>query len=214
MESATSPAARPPRRTRAEQATATRAALLDAAHAVFLREGFHGATLDAVAAEAGLTKGAVYSRFDGKADLFFALLERRYDERIAELDALGTGQSLAEGARAVSRQWLLGAREQLDWVLLAVEFRIHVIRHPELQPRYRAAQARLRGAVTAAVERAGGTAPRADGLTHDDVARMGIAVGNALALEQALDADPRVLEAIYDAINGALARELGEGGAR
>ena len=74
----------------------------------------------------------MYSRFDGKADLFFALLERRFDERVAELDTTPNRGSLAGDADALSREWLLGARDQLDWVLLVVEFRIHVIRHPEL----------------------------------------------------------------------------------
>src|SRR5690349_10270895 len=73
---------------RAEQAAANHAAVLDAARAVFLRAGYHGATVEAVAAEAGFTIGAVYSRFRGKAELFLALLEQRITERIGQLRAL------------------------------------------------------------------------------------------------------------------------------
>ena len=61
--------------TRAEQQSRTRAALVASARRVFGREGFHGANLAAIAREAGLTKGAVYSNFDGKADLFLAVLD-------------------------------------------------------------------------------------------------------------------------------------------
>ena len=53
----------------------TRRHLLEAAGVVFARQGFHGATLDEVAATAGFTKGAVYSNFTSKDDLFLALGE-------------------------------------------------------------------------------------------------------------------------------------------
>src|ERR1022692_3114734 len=49
-----------------------------AAAQVFAERGFHGATLDAVASAAGFSKGAVYSNFKNKEDLFLALLEASY----------------------------------------------------------------------------------------------------------------------------------------
>jgi AcrR family transcriptional regulator len=61
--------------TRAEQQSRTRAALVASARRVFGRDGFNGANLAAIAREAGLTKGAVYSNFDSKADLFLAVLD-------------------------------------------------------------------------------------------------------------------------------------------
>src|SRR5471032_739723 len=61
----------------------TRQHLLDAAAIVFARDGFHGATLDDVAATAGFTKGAVYSNFKSKDDLFLALLDDRIDRQFS-----------------------------------------------------------------------------------------------------------------------------------
>ncbi|WP_106403417.1 TetR/AcrR family transcriptional regulator [Actinocorallia populi] len=61
---------------RQEKRTRTRNALLDAAQRLWAERGIHGASLDDIAGAAGLTKGAVYSNFTGKADLLFALLER------------------------------------------------------------------------------------------------------------------------------------------
>ena len=61
----------------------TRQHLLDAAAIVFARKGFHGATLDEVAKLAGFTKGAVYSNFKSKDDLFLALLEQKSDRSYA-----------------------------------------------------------------------------------------------------------------------------------
>lgn len=55
----------------------TRTRILDAAARVFARHGFAGATLDQVAADAGMTKGAVYWHFASKADLYLALMAER-----------------------------------------------------------------------------------------------------------------------------------------
>ena len=73
------------RMTRAERSEQTRTELIVAARTVFLRRGFHGASLDEISAEAGYTTGAVYSRFGGKDDLFLAVLEAAY-ARIREAE--------------------------------------------------------------------------------------------------------------------------------
>ena len=51
--------------------------LLEAAAAVFAARGFHAATLDEIAAAAGFTKGAIYSNFGSKEELFLALVDQR-----------------------------------------------------------------------------------------------------------------------------------------
>ncbi len=63
----------------------TRDHLLAAAAQVFADRGFHGASLDEVAAVAGFTKGAVYSNFESKEGLFLALFKANYDR---EMEAL------------------------------------------------------------------------------------------------------------------------------
>ena len=63
----------------------TREYLLQAAALVFSERGFHAATLDEVAAAAGFTKGAVYSNFKSKEDLFLALLEDAYARDITAI---------------------------------------------------------------------------------------------------------------------------------
>ena len=59
----------------------TRQHLLDGAAIVFARNGFHGSTLDEVAATAGFSKGAVYSNFKSKDDLFLELFHERVETR-------------------------------------------------------------------------------------------------------------------------------------
>lgn len=62
-------------RTRAERQRETRDALILAALDAFSRDGYHATSLESIANEAGFSKGAVYSNFDGKSDLFLALMD-------------------------------------------------------------------------------------------------------------------------------------------
>lgn len=63
----------PPSRHQRQQQT--RAALVEAGREVFAELGYHGANLDRIARQAGFSKGAVYSNFDGKASLFLAVMD-------------------------------------------------------------------------------------------------------------------------------------------
>jgi AcrR family transcriptional regulator len=131
-----------PRLSRAEQNDRNRTLLLAAARRVFLERGYYAATLDQIADEAGFSKGAVYSRFASKADMFLGLLEDRIAERAAQnaelaADLAGTGNFAA----------LLDLAEQAErnapgWRLLVTEFRVHAARDPELNRRYAALHAR------------------------------------------------------------------------
>jgi AcrR family transcriptional regulator len=80
------------RRTRRDSQAQTRAELIAAAREVFLARGFHAATLEEIAERAGYTKGAVYSNFAGKDDLFrapfSALLDVRRYQIAQEADGL------------------------------------------------------------------------------------------------------------------------------
>lgn len=130
----------PERLTREEKKARTRAQLIAAAATVFARRGFVAASLDEVAEEAGLTKGAVYSNFDSKEDLFQAVIDERLNEPMRHgaevIDAsIGTTEEHAmEGARV----FVDVVQQEREVFLLALEFNIHVARHPELAPAYAA----------------------------------------------------------------------------
>ena len=78
---------------------ANRASVLAAARRVFLAKGYAGATLEAIAEEAGFSKGVVYSQFGGKADLFLALLDARIDERAAQNERVAAAPARGCGRR-------------------------------------------------------------------------------------------------------------------
>ena len=125
----------PPKRrlSRAEQRELTRERMLDAAADVFNRLGYHGASLDAVAEAAGYTKGAVYSNFATKGDLFLALMQRQ---------AVGQARSQGEAIMALpfeelgeyaGRALFDQIRSQETWDLLQIEFWLAAMRDPALR---------------------------------------------------------------------------------
>jgi AcrR family transcriptional regulator len=67
--------AAPSRLTRAESQARTRQALLDAAAEVFVERGLHRSSVEAIAERAGFTRGAFYSNFASKEELFAELLQ-------------------------------------------------------------------------------------------------------------------------------------------
>src|SRR6266404_7652329 len=62
--------------------------LLDAAQKVIAKKGLEAASVENIAAAAGYTRGAFYSNFSSKDDLFIELLRRDHRRSMAELDAL------------------------------------------------------------------------------------------------------------------------------
>lgn len=80
------------RLTRAESQARTRAALLDAAARVFVERGLAGASVEAIATEAGFTRGAFYANFESKGHLYSQLLQDRvYARYRAQVEAVLDG---------------------------------------------------------------------------------------------------------------------------
>jgi AcrR family transcriptional regulator len=130
--------------TRAERQAQTRLELIDAAERLFTAQGFHATSLDAVAAEAGFTKGAVYSNFASKEDLFLAVYERRVDARVAEMESiLEEAPTLRAGVERLI-PGNRGRRETDDgWMAVFFEFWAHALRDPELRERFAAEHRRV-----------------------------------------------------------------------
>lgn len=177
------------RLTREESRQQTRARLLDAAADVFNRLGYHGTSLESVAEAAGFTKGAVYSNFATKAELFVALLDRYTQERLAAQDAAlrdGSIEQLADGAGALIRH---EAAEARDWDLLQIEFWLAAMRDPAIRRLLVEGNERLyreSGERIAAKLAAADLTPPFTGL---ELARVLSALGSGLLLQAYLDPD-------------------------
>jgi len=187
LESQSEIKAAPKRETRAERQARTRAELLDTAAKVFARRGYKGASVEEIAEEAGYSHGAVYSNFDGKADLFLAVLEEYMAERARELAE--TQAELAEDApielraRALADQWMQRFAKDRESFLLHMEFVAHAGRDPELAQRFGSRSAALREAIAAYIAHYQGLEGIESDLTPGELALMLRALGIGLAIE-------------------------------
>jgi AcrR family transcriptional regulator len=165
----------------------TRDALIAGAATVFARRGFQDASLREIAAEAGMTTGAVYSNFDGKADLFLAVLEERVDPRLAVMyESARTAPPKGVGAR-VGEEFGDYVKQQRRWLILLIEFWAQAARDPKLRPKFGQRHAKIREAIAEVLaERAArlGTPPT---LPVDQLATVLIALTNGMAVEQLAD---------------------------
>ncbi|GEL19112.1 TetR/AcrR family transcriptional regulator [Pseudonocardia asaccharolytica] len=183
------------RLTRAEQVERNRELVLVAARRIFLERGYGGANLDAIAHEAGFSKGVVYSQFASKADLFLALLERRISDRAAENARVAAAHAGLDGLLALLRTNVRRTEEGAGWLRLLVEFRVLAARDPGLGRRYADLHARALGHFTEAVGSVlarGGLAPVYPPRVF---AELIFAVDAGLLLERA--ADPAALPVRY-----------------
>jgi len=110
----------------------TREHLLAAAAKVFAERGFHGASLDEVAAVAGFTKGAVYSNFKNKEDLFLALFKANYEQEMQVLRETLAGTEVPPEGRISDFVALIRdeTRRAGNMGLLYQEFWLYAARNP------------------------------------------------------------------------------------
>ncbi len=94
------------RRTQAERSAETRALLVGAATRLLARAGYTAATTSAIAAEAGVTTGALHHHFGSKEALLFAVLDAMNERVLARFAALRhTSPTLPEATHAVQELW-------------------------------------------------------------------------------------------------------------
>ncbi len=185
--------------TRAERKARTREQLVSSAERLFKRDGFHASSVDAVADDAGYTKGAVYSNFAGKEELFFAVYERRLSERVAQLDQLVEDAPSARAALDAAVESARGRGED-GWLAVFFEFWAHVLRHPEHRARFAALHRRglepfLRANEQLAREH-GAEPPLSPAL----MATAQLALGNGLQLERLTRPDEIDMESFQQAM--------------
>lgn len=191
---------------RAASKALTRERILTAARTVFERQGFHASSLDQVAREAGFTKGAVYSAFDSKADLFLALLAERAEARRAELaDAARQGLSGEDLVTEISRRMARSVAAERDWWAAVIEFATFAARDETLRARYGEHHDATRDAIARTIdENAAATGARL-GIDARALATASLALANGLTLE-ALLSPGEVPEPLYADAQAALYR--------
>ena len=167
----------------------SRERLLEAAVKVFADRGYQAASVDEIAAAAGLSKGAVYWNFSSKDELFHALLEERIDRQIEETaEFLRTAPTDRPIDPEVANRWeaMLGSEREL--MLLSQEHWARAVRDPELRARYAERQARLRDVLADGMRtRVRRTGAPSFSTPAEDVATAYLALANGLALQRLVD---------------------------
>jgi len=123
---------------------ATRARLMEAAAEVFVEEGLQGASVEAVCSRAGFTRGAFYSNFESKEQLFLALLREEFERRASDLEtkAAALEPVLRERqdcirppeAAQLILDFFMPANDATAWAVLEAEFLLLAMRDPSLAP--------------------------------------------------------------------------------
>jgi AcrR family transcriptional regulator len=123
----------PPKRTRKAggKRERTRSALIAAALEIVEETGFASASLDAIAAKAGMTKGAIYSNFASKAELLLAAASAR-GLTLRPVDPWAAA-SFAEGVEALATELAATIRRAKGGAKFAAEFQIYALSDPELR---------------------------------------------------------------------------------
>ncbi len=140
----------------------TRGRLLDAAFDVFARHGVQAASIEAVCEAAGFTRGAFYSNFASKEELFLALTERQIRVQLSALEAVtcdvqplevATPDSIRDAVRGVIASVLPDPAAAQSWSVMALEFELLALRDPQIAARYAEQQVRLRDELVGVLER-------------------------------------------------------------
>jgi len=207
---AVSPRAQPPVRVRRPGRAAVRRRLLDAALEVFAERGYASANLDQVAAAAGLTKGAIYSNFASKDELFFAMMHDQALNRVeavrAALEADPRAPRGEQSLHDIGRLLTVAFTEQREWQLVFLDFWRRAIQDDAVRAQFVTQRRALRAAIADRVEQVLGRAAGLGELTVDDIVTVVLALSNGLAIERY--ADPEVVSGdLFGRILAQLARE-------
>ncbi|WP_234322555.1 TetR/AcrR family transcriptional regulator [Streptomyces sp. NRRL S-350] len=151
----------------------TVAALNDSALALFTEHGFHATSIRDIVARAGLTRGAFYSNYQDKEELFLALYDQQIDRLLADLRAalLGGGPGPDLPSRLLRE--LAGRRQEDEgWFLLSMEFTLHAARHPDVARSLAEHEARLIDGLVELIESSPATAGHVPEVGPRDLARL------------------------------------------
>ncbi|MGL6234164.1 MAG: TetR family transcriptional regulator [Segniliparus sp.] len=176
-----------PKRQRRPTRAEVRKRLLDAALIVFGELGYTAASLDIVAAAAGLTKGAVYSNFSSKDELYFAMIEDQLERRVAETNFAASGSADLD---EISRFFTANVFKERHWELVWLEYWARVVREEDLRQPFLAARAQFAGRIKEAfgpvresLEKQAKGKKAAVELTEEELAVVLLAVNEGLTVQ-------------------------------
>jgi AcrR family transcriptional regulator len=126
------------RLTREESRDQTRERLLSSAAVIIAKKGIAAASVEDITAHAGYTRGAFYSNFESKLDLFIELLKRDHENIHQDLQRLlDTRQPIEDIQRQLTLHYLQAYRDSSNFILWA-EARLLALRDAKFRARLNA----------------------------------------------------------------------------
>jgi AcrR family transcriptional regulator len=177
------------RLTRSESQARTRERLVETARTMFLRDGYAATSLEKVAEEAGFSKGAVYSNFDGKDALCLAVLDTIHEEVAAAVVGSLDGAATVEEALRSFDLWAEARLGDPDWSALEAEFAARSRRDPRLRAALGERNRRIRDVIAAALRRTCDEQGLELPMSFDDAAGALLSLGIGLGLQRSLTAE-------------------------
>jgi AcrR family transcriptional regulator len=198
--------------TRRERQELTREQLLGAAAQVFARRGYHEASVEEIASEAGFSTGAVYSNFAGKEELFLALADREVEKQVAEIRAVAEGvEAGGEAAAEAGRRFQELLKRDRDWPLLFYEFWSFGVRNTRIQGEFAKRRQAVQDALAETLDR---LAAALDFELRFPAPMLATAIGatlNGLAFERAADPDSLTDEVLGEFVAAILGCSIAVG---
>ncbi|MGA8940516.1 MAG: TetR/AcrR family transcriptional regulator [Acidobacteriaceae bacterium] len=110
--------------------------LLIAAEEVFVKDGYESAQLDDIAARASRSKGAVYTHFKSKEDLFLGLIESRINTYLEGYTKQVLSERTPTERLNAYRKFYASLINDTSYHILSLEFKLFAFRHPEWKDRF------------------------------------------------------------------------------
>jgi AcrR family transcriptional regulator len=178
------------RMTRKEKQAHTRSCLMESAARLIASRGLERASVEEVADGAGFTKGAFYANFKSKEELFLAMLDERFAQRVEEADRAFAGdEPPPEQARQSAADFARWRRSDPEAERLFLEFASYALRNEgfraELLTRFTTLRDRLERVYQRRADAYGLELP----VPMERVVRMVIAMADGWALWQLLEPD-------------------------
>ena len=124
------------RLTREESRAQTRATLIAVGRRHFLRYGLGGAVAEKIAEDAGYSRGALYSNFDGKEDLFIAVIQEEQARNLNVYRSLLKEEPSGKKRLKKFRDAIADLMTDRDWIMLRAEFEIGALRSERIRQRF------------------------------------------------------------------------------
>jgi AcrR family transcriptional regulator len=121
------------RLTREESRAQTRSTLIAVGRQHFLRYGLGGAVAEKIAEDAGYSRGALYSNFDGKEELFLAVIREEQERHVNAFQAIIKEESSGKARLKKIRDAIANLVTDPDWIVLRAEFEAGALRSESIR---------------------------------------------------------------------------------